>query len=143
MPPGLADIVKYEYLWSAYSTGTSFFVASHPMISNDMPLIEQVKTNLVHYNHWTSIIVHDRLNVLSGVPPLKLDFDDHDEMREWVIPKSMNDKQLQLTEIESWFARIAEEATLRPKRVTIGLVNDDGTIVYYFIHDGIVEPRQN
>lgn len=113
------------------------------MISDDMPLIEQVKANLIHYNHWTSIKVHEGLNVLSGVPPLKLDLDDPDEMREWVIPKSMDDKQLRLTEIESWFARIAQEATLRPKRVTIGLVNDDGTIVYYFIHDGIVKPRQN
>jgi tRNA-splicing endonuclease subunit Sen15 len=113
------------------------------MMSKDMPLIEQVKTNLVHYNLWTSVKVHDRLKVLSGVPPLKLDLDDPDEMREWVIPKSMNDKQLQLTEIESWFSKLEHEVKVRPKRVTIALVNDDGTIVYYFIHDGIVKPRQN
>ncbi|KAI5969477.1 SEN15 [Candida margitis] len=31
----------------------------------------------------------------------------------------------------------------RVDRITIALINDDGTIVYYFIHDGITKPRQN
>ncbi|KAI5966436.1 SEN15 [Candida pseudojiufengensis] len=31
----------------------------------------------------------------------------------------------------------------RPNRITIALINDDGTIVYYFIYDGITKPRQN
>ena len=29
------------------------------------------------------------------------------------------------------------------KRVLLATVNDDSTIVYYIVHDGIVKPRQN
>lgn len=29
------------------------------------------------------------------------------------------------------------------KRVLLAAVNDDSTIVYYIVHDGIVKPRQN
>ena len=31
----------------------------------------------------------------------------------------------------------------RQKRILMAVVNDDSTIVYYIIHDGIVKPRQN
>ncbi len=31
----------------------------------------------------------------------------------------------------------------RGKRVLLATIQDDSTIVYYFIHDGIVKPRQN
>ena len=31
----------------------------------------------------------------------------------------------------------------RGKRLLLAVVNDDSTIVYYIIHDGIVKPRQN
>lgn len=29
------------------------------------------------------------------------------------------------------------------KRILLGIVGDDSTIVYYIVHDGIVKPRQN
>ncbi len=31
----------------------------------------------------------------------------------------------------------------RGKRVVLAIVQDDSTVVYYFMHDGIVKPRQN
>jgi tRNA-splicing endonuclease subunit Sen15 len=33
--------------------------------------------------------------------------------------------------------------TKLPKRVLLATVDDDSTVVYYIIHDGIVKPRQN
>ena len=30
-----------------------------------------------------------------------------------------------------------------PKRVLLATVDDDSTVVYYIVHDGIVKPRQN
>lgn len=33
--------------------------------------------------------------------------------------------------------------TKQPKRLLLATVDDDSTIVYYIIHDGIVKPRQN
>lgn len=31
----------------------------------------------------------------------------------------------------------------RQKRLLLGTVHDDSTVVYYLMHDGIVKPRQN
>lgn len=120
-------------------------------MSSDSSLSEQVKTNLSHYNLWTDVREHSikdlSLEILSGIPPSKLDSNDIENQREWIIPKLMSHKaNLTLKEINSWFVSISnlvESNNSRPKRVTIGLVNDDGTVVYYFIHDGVVKPRQN
>lgn len=31
----------------------------------------------------------------------------------------------------------------QPKRVLLATLDDDSTVVYYIVHDGIVKPRQN
>ena len=33
--------------------------------------------------------------------------------------------------------------TRQPKRVLLATLDDDSTVVYYIVHDGIVKPRQN
>lgn len=33
--------------------------------------------------------------------------------------------------------------TTLPKRVLLATLDDDSTVVYYIVHDGIVKPRQN
>lgn len=116
-------------------------------------LADQVKTNLTHYNLWSDVKSYEIANydgsnifILDGIPPEKLEVQDTKGGREWVIPKLMAlKKDLSVKEIENWFVQISHiaESGIRPPRVTIGLVNDDATIVYYFIHDGIVKPRQN
>lgn len=118
-----------------------------------MSLADQVKTNLVHHNLWNNVESHEILNyndnnmtILRGKPPAKLEASDADNSTEWVIPKLMGSKNdMKITEIDNWFVQISQlsDPRIRPQRITIGLVNDDATVVYYFIHDGIVKPRQN
>lgn len=175
---------------------------------------DQVRLNLVHYNLWTQVEVHNNY-ILSGLPPTKLVSTDSDSKREWIVCKRLNEQsKLKVKEINSWFEEIKQftngneekrgnefkldvpsEAHLqsqdttenskkaetedvssssthiepastddskphppnslwkpidktmngkgRVDRITIALINDDGTIVYYFIHDGITKPRQN
>jgi tRNA-splicing endonuclease subunit Sen15, fungi type len=31
----------------------------------------------------------------------------------------------------------------QPKRVVMAILDDDSTVVYYIVHDGVVKPRQN
>lgn len=124
-------------------------------MASNVLLIEQVSVNLTHYNLWTNVQEHavkipgdlaSQVKVLSGLPPSKLDSNDQPNLREWIIPRSMKvNPELLLQEINHWFELISQidSHNIRPKRVTIGLVNDDGTVVYYFIHDGVVKPRQN
>ena len=33
--------------------------------------------------------------------------------------------------------------TSQPKRVLLATLDDDSTVVYYIVHDGVVKPRQN
>ncbi|CUM46718.1 uncharacterized protein AC631_05312 [Debaryomyces fabryi] len=118
-----------------------------------MSLANQVETNLVHHNLWSDVKRHEianyndtKITILRGKPPAKLETGDEDGSTEWVVPKLMTSKNdMNITEIDNWFVQISQlsDPKIRPLRITIGLVNDDATVVYYFIHDGIVKPRQN
>lgn len=105
---------------------------------------QHVKTNLIHYNLWTTVSTHTTgvLTLLSGKPPQKLNINDQENQLEWVMPIKYN-IDITISQINSWFESIEILCSSRPKRVTVGIINDDGTIVYYFIHDGVVKPRQN
>lgn len=109
-----------------------------------MSLHQTVQTNLVHYNKWTDVdaVVCGEYTFLKGNPPEKLDERDTPGQPEWVVPLAMTDQNVSTSEIDKWFCNIALVAA-RPARVTLALVNTDGTVVYYFVHDGIVKPRQN
>lgn len=108
-----------------------------------MDVADQVLTNLVHYNLWTGVAKHNaRVPLLSGTPPKKLHELDAADQVEWVVPITMEQQLCSMDDIELWFAAVAELAG-RPKRLSLGLLNDDGTVVYYFVHDGVVKPRQN
>lgn len=105
---------------------------------------QYVKTNLIHYNLWSIVTTHSigEHTLVSGKPPKKLNIHDDDEQIEWIVPIEYN-HDITVKQINSWFESIEELSTVRPKRVTVGVINDDGTVVYYFIHDGVVKPRQN
>lgn len=77
--------------------------------------------------------------------------------REWVLPTRLNEKWT-LRRLAGVFDALSmvppatETSTEddRPtnqwrttKRVLLGSVDSDSTIVYYIIHDGVVKPRQN
>lgn len=108
-------------------------------------LSQQVHTNLVHYNKWSDVQFHGMESgvIVSGIPPTKLDSRDAPNSREWVVPRSYLEKpELSVDEINTWFVELTKLGS-RPLRITIGIVSDDGTIVYYFIYDGVVKPPQN
>ncbi|CAI5757604.1 unnamed protein product [Candida verbasci] len=108
-------------------------------------LIEQFKTNLIHYNLWNNVKIHNDL-IISGIPSTKLVSTDDSNQIEWImcIDKLGFGKELSIKIINSWFKQVQSlNNNFRPSRITIGIMNDDGTIVYYFVYDGITKPRQN
>lgn len=109
-----------------------------------MHLAEQVATNLTHYTLWhgVEIVQGDKNTFLCGFPPSKLTFTDAPDKKEWVVPTDLRNKNVTMDKIEEWFHEISMLES-RPDRVTLAIVNDDGTVVYYFVHDGVVKPRQN
>ncbi|EMG46893.1 SEN15 tRNA-splicing endonuclease subunit SEN15 [Candida maltosa Xu316] len=107
-------------------------------------LIDQVRLNLIHYNLWTNVEKYESENILSGLPKEKLTNTDVDITKEWIIPRTLTDSKLSVLQINSFFKTITKlNNEVRPKRIILGIVNDDGTVVYYFVHDGITKPRQN
>ncbi|KAI3406339.2 SEN15 [Candida oxycetoniae] len=159
-------------------------------------ITDQVKLNLIHYNLWTEVEVHND-HILKGLPPQKLVSSDDENKQEWIVCKRLLNTKLSVVEINSWFKEIQniingngsasngtsqrddeeEEEEEKDKqedistskdkngteikdgklwknvqrnngenrvdRITIAMINDDGTIVYYFLYDGITKPRQN
>lgn len=78
--------------------------------------------------------------------------------REWILPTRLNEKWSlrRLAEVfdaidfvppapeDATFAQTAPHNPWRTtKRVLLGTVDSDSTVVYYIIHDGVVKPRQN
>ncbi|KAH7412160.1 tRNA-splicing endonuclease subunit Sen15 [Phaeosphaeria sp. MPI-PUGE-AT-0046c] len=76
---------------------------------------------------------------------------------EWVLPTRLNEKWSlrRLAEVfdaissvpPSSTATVHQDPPKNPwrttKRVLLGTVDSDSTVVYYFVHDGVVKPRQN
>ena len=58
--------------------------------------------------------------------------EDVDEARA----QGLTDESLESTPANRW-------RTTLPKRLLLATVDDDSTIVYYIVHNGIVKPRQN
>ena len=80
--------------------------------------------------------------------------------REWVLPTHVREKWSlrKFAEVFDAIEAVPPDAEdqqderkpkppwrreCREKRLLMAVVNDDSTIVYYIIHDGIVKPRQN
>jgi tRNA-splicing endonuclease subunit Sen15 len=79
---------------------------------------------------------------------------DPDPELEWVLPTHIREEWT-LSRFAQVFGGISHippdekgECTVSnkwrtTKRVLLAILDDDSTIVYYFVHDGIVKPRQN
>ncbi|KAI1494767.1 tRNA-splicing endonuclease subunit Sen15 [Biscogniauxia mediterranea] len=135
-------------------------------------LASSVFDNLKHQHDWTElqIVTHSPVDnsllprpIISGLPPRRLYLHPDDQIEmirshrnsgepvdetpeiEWVLPTHLAEKWT-LKSFASVFDSMPSEppSTLgRPKRIILATVHDDSTVVYYFMHDGIVKPRQN
>ncbi|KAI0014143.1 tRNA-splicing endonuclease subunit Sen15 [Xylariaceae sp. FL0662B] len=131
-----------------------------------------VLQNLRYQHDWTElrILTHSPLGnsplprpLISGLPPRRLYLHPDDQIEilkshpnpedripetpqiEWVLPAHVAEKWT-LKSFASVFDSIPPGTSTspdRPKRILLATVHDDSTVVYYFMHDGIVKPRQN
>jgi tRNA-splicing endonuclease subunit Sen15 len=103
-----------------------------------------VKQNLLFYTLWTRVqeISLPSGTVLSGKPHNKLLGDDTEQGLEIVLPARIGE-EVSPKRLNTIFNDMQQAQGTRPKRLIIGIVNDDSTVVYYFIHDGLVKPKKN
>ncbi|KAI0841715.1 tRNA-splicing endonuclease subunit Sen15 [Hypoxylon sp. FL0890] len=135
-------------------------------------LAASVLDNLRYQHDWTElqILTHSPLDnsplprpLISGLPPRRLYLHPDDQIEllkshrnpeegipetpavEWVLPIHLAEKWT-LRGFASVFDSMPSQTSTAPdrvKRVLLATVHDDSTVVYYFMHDGIVKPRQN
>ncbi|KAI0476674.1 tRNA-splicing endonuclease subunit Sen15 [Xylaria cf. heliscus] len=135
-------------------------------------LADTVLDNLKYQHDWTELqlLTHSPTSLeplmrpmVSGLPPRRLYVHPDDQIAmvkssavpngkvfdtpeiEWVLPTHISEKWTLKA-----FAAVFDSLPLqsspqpeRPKRICLATINDDSTIVYYLLHDGIVKPRQN
>lgn len=109
-----------------------------------MSIVDQVKQNLLFYNLWTDVseIQLNNDTLLQGKPKEKLLNDEELNNHEIVLPIKISTK-LTVNKLDGLFKDLEIKLSQRPKRIVVGIINDDSTIVYYFIHDGVYKPKKN
>ncbi|KYG41111.1 hypothetical protein M433DRAFT_76544 [Acidomyces richmondensis BFW] len=117
------------------------------------PMISGMPPNrlYLHPDEQIEILQRQRAAGKSGLPDLENE-------REWVLPSHLREPWT-LRRLADVFDNISlvppddlgidpfqypKSWRLRqPKRLVLATLDDDSTIVYYIVHDGIVKPRQN
>lgn len=107
-------------------------------------IVKLVRNNLVHQQLWNDVqeikLSEIDLWVMRGMPPHKLSNDDPSLEAEYILPVELsqyNPGELTLKIMSQIFAELG------CKRITLGIANDDGTVVYYFIYKGLHKPKKN
>ncbi|CAG98961.1 Sen15p [Kluyveromyces lactis] len=127
------------------------------MVSMNAALCDVVYTNLVYQQLWTEteIINFEDVPIVCGKPSHRLTNDDNDndadasnsedipsDGKEYVYPILMHQYKnsgFSMKSLDHIFSRLPDMI----KRLTLGIVNDDGTVVYYFIYKGLRKPKKN
>lgn len=117
-------------------------------------IVTLVRNNLLHYQLWNDVHVRDQkllwkgrtFQVITGRPSHKLsnDGDYEDDIHlEYVLPVEMSDyknSDFTLECLDEVFTKLCDTEC---KRLTLAIVNNDGTVVFYFIYKGIHKPKRN
>ncbi|KAJ4264726.1 hypothetical protein NW762_004969 [Fusarium torreyae] len=118
--------------------------------------------NLEYQHDWVSLKIHQTTTqrpLIRGLPPRRLYIHPDDQIAALEREKATGEPLDQTPELEwvlavhpeeKWtirsFADIfdsIEHSGPREKRLVLATVHNDSTVVYYFMHEGMVKPRQN
>ena len=157
----IAHNLRYQHNWTDvrlhYDSGSSKQALPRPMISGLPP-----QRLYIHPDEQIELLQAQKAAGKTGMPELSTE-------REWVLPSHLREKW-SLRRFGEVFDRVEvvpgasdgeeifeddhqdeddEETkvnkwrTSQPKRLLLATLDDDSTVVYYVIHDGIIKPRQN
>lgn len=117
------------------------------MIS-DKGVCNQVKTNLVYYNLWTDVkcvefeddTINEKITVLHGKNPKVDENSGCTSGYDYVLPLF---KQVKLTlqDLDLIFTHLNHIEGEKIGKLVMGIVDFDGTVVYYNVHSGVQKPK--
>lgn len=122
--------------------------------NEDKSIEHAVRTNLVHFQNWSDVKICNEelqwrertIRLLSGIPQTPLANGDSDSdgnpVTEFLLPVNLAQYKSDFITIECLdliFERLCKSDT---KRIILSIVNDDGTIVFYFVYKGVHKPKK-
>ncbi|KAF4310611.1 putative tRNA-splicing endonuclease subunit sen-15 protein [Botryosphaeria dothidea] len=142
--------LQHQHQWTSLQLHTHSPLPPHaplprPLLSGMPP-----RRLYIHPDEQVEILKEEGRRKKAGEP-----VEEPGAEREWVLPTHLREKWSLRRMGEVFDAAggvppapegAAEERVNRwrtTKRVMLGIVEDDSTVVYYLVHDGLVKPRQN
>jgi tRNA-splicing endonuclease subunit Sen15 len=133
--------LEYQHRWTDLKHHNLSSITGKPL---PRPLISGLPPKRIYINpdEQTDILRREVQNESNSSQQLNPEY-------EWVLPTHINEEWSlkSLSEIFHDIEHVPNQPTTtkwrQTKRVLMGIIQDDSTIVYYFSHDGIVKPRQN
>ncbi|RPA94510.1 hypothetical protein L873DRAFT_1701117 [Choiromyces venosus 120613-1] len=133
---------------------TTTTASPHPQHLHN--LLQTVHTHLQHQADWHSLTIHTSpalpRPLICGIPPEG----GRGAKKMWVLPASLREKWSLRKWAEVFDALPGvegdgegqgggegEEEGKEGKKLMMGIVSDDSTVVYYVVGEGIVKPKQN
>ncbi|KAG0128002.1 tRNA-splicing endonuclease subunit Sen15 [Tuber indicum] len=129
------------------TAGTTAPTDPHPQYLHH--LLQIVHTNLQHQADWHSLSIHTSPSLprplISGIPP-------EGTKKEWVLPVNLREKWSlrKWAEVFDALPEMDEDGDGGEKvkekegrKLMMGVVSDDSTVVYYVVGEGAVKPKQN
>ncbi|KAK9475042.1 tRNA-splicing endonuclease subunit Sen15 [Dipodascopsis tothii] len=124
---------------------------SHPLEAATATTAEIVRANLDLHHLWTALAVREvplaggrTATLVRGTPPEKLYRTDAAAGAEWVLP-AVKEASWTVAQWAEVFAALdaAAGGDAPPQRVLMAMLSTDSTVVYYFVHRGLIKPRKN
>ncbi|CAB4256368.1 similar to Saccharomyces cerevisiae YMR059W SEN15 Subunit of the tRNA splicing endonuclease, which is composed of Sen2p, Sen15p, Sen34p, and Sen54p [Maudiozyma barnettii] len=127
----------------------------NPSSKDGLSIEYAVRTNLAHFQNWSDVVICEEslewegrtIKLVSGIPSEPLSNgeteDDGSPSREFLLPVSLAQYKAESLTIECLdhvFDKLCNPGT---KRIILSIVNDDGTIVFYFMYKGVHKPKKN
>ncbi|KAK0640273.1 putative tRNA-splicing endonuclease subunit tsp-1 [Lasiodiplodia hormozganensis] len=143
--------LQHQHQWTALTLHTHSPLPPHAALPR--PLLSGLPPRrlYIHPDEQIELLKEDARRKKKGEPA-----EEPAPEREWVLPSHLREKW-SLRRLGEVFDAVGEVPPLadgaedagRPnkwrttKRVMLGILEDDSTVVYYLVHDGPVKPRQN
>jgi tRNA-splicing endonuclease subunit Sen15 len=147
----IAHNLEHQHLWTGLRIHDTSPIDSSPL---PRPMVSGLPPQrlYIHPDEQIALLQTQKAQGKTGLGEVKAE-------REWVLPSHLREKWT-LRRFADVFAKVGimpppnedededeeeqrENKWRDKKRVVLATVDDDSTIVYYIVHDGIVKPRQN
>ncbi|CCE65942.1 hypothetical protein TPHA_0N01610 [Tetrapisispora phaffii CBS 4417] len=117
--------------------------------------VQLVRNNLVHNLSWSDVEVLEKstfddglaLQVIRAQPSNEVSQDDAQDRNadgfEYIVPIEMSQHLASWLTVKMMEDIFVKMLPLGTKRFIMAVVSDDGTVMFYYVYEGVHKPRRN